>query len=470
MKAARQALRAAWTSAQTIRVRLTLWYVGLLAVILVAFSAFLYVNLDQGLREAQDRALLSQETQALAVLNAQRGTPRLTDPAAQLPADSVLALYSASRGTLLESNTRQPPAVPLGVLRVAAAGMRTFATVDAAGKGWRVLASPVGPTGQLRGVLVVARPEDAVTSALDELEDLLLVAVPGTLLLAVAGGFFLAARALGPIDRITRAAEEVGGHDLSWRIDLPPTNDEVGRLAATFDRMLHRLNEAFRRERQFTADASHELRTPLAMLTSQADVALERPRKASEYREALTNIRQDASRMGHLLSELLVLARADAGHEQLTRELLALHELVSDVAGAMLPLAESRQVGLEVAAADPLFVQGDQTRLTQLVVNLVDNALKYTAPGGRVQVCVKRQGGWAVAQIADTGVGIAPEHLPHLFERFYRVDRSRSRQDGGEGLGLAISLWIAQAHGGTIQVQSTLHQGSTFTVTLPASG
>ena len=173
--------------------------------------------------------------------------------------------------------------------------------------------------------------------------------------------------------------------------------------------------------------------------------------------------------MGRLLNELLVLARADAGHEQLTRERLYLDELVNDVLGAMAPLAEARQVRLAGEVAGPLLVEGDQTRLTQLIVNLVENAIKYTAAGGQVSVTVERQASRAVIRVADTGIGIPAEHLPHVFERFYRVDTSRSRSEGGEGLGLAICWWVAQAHGGSIQVHSTPGKGSTFTVFLPAS-
>jgi len=465
------AVRTAWSFRQAIRVRLTLWYVGLLAVTLIAFSAFLYLNLAQGLREAQDRALLSEAAHMIATLDMQNGQPQFNDASDVLPADSVVALYDATGTKLLGSDTRQPPVAPSNALRQASTGRQTFTSVRASGGiVWRVLATPVRDNGHLVAVLVAARSEESVASALNELLALLLLAVPATLVLAVAGGFFLAARALGPIDRITRAAEEIGAHDLTRRLDLPASHDEVGRLASTFDRMLQRIDEAFRRERQFTADASHELRTPLAMLTSQADVALERPRKAAEYKEALTNIRQDATRMGRLLNQLLTLARADAGHEQLTMERLALDELVKDVVGAMAPLADSRQVRLESRVAGPITVDGDQTRLTQLLVNLLDNALKYTPAGGLVTVAVERQGPAALISIRDTGIGIPPEHLPHVFERFYRADASRSRTEGGEGLGLAIGLWIAQAHGGAITVDSTTGQGSTFIVTIPAHG
>jgi heavy metal sensor kinase len=293
------------------------------------------------------------------------------------------------------------------------------------------------------------------------------LAIPLTLLLAVAVGLFLAGRALDPIDRITRTADQIGAENLSRRLDLPPSADEVGRLAATFDRMLDRLDRAFRRQRQFTADASHELRTPLAMLISQAEVALGRRRTASEYQRVLAGVRDDARRMDQLLGELLTLARADAGQELLMREPLDLGDLTTDVVAAMEPLARARGVELRLGPIEAVEVQGDQTRLTQLLVNLVDNGLKYTPAGGPVTVSVERQDGTAVIQVADGGVGIASEHLPHVFERFYRVDAARSRAEGGAGLGLTIGRWIAEAHGGTIRADSELGRGSTFTVHLP---
>jgi heavy metal sensor kinase len=248
---------------------------------------------------------------------------------------------------------------------------------------------------------------------------------------------------------------------------VPVTPDEVGRLAATFNRMLDRLERSFARQRQFTADASHELRTPLAMLTSEAELALSRERTADEYRQALSSVRSDADRMTRLVNELLLLARAEAGQEQLELEPLALDELAADVVEAMQPLAETRGVRLERGCLEAVRVRGDQSRLTQLLVNLVDNGLKYTPAGGRVTVSVGPEDGQAVLRVADNGPGIAAEHLPHLFERFYRVDKARSRAAGGTGLGLAISRWIVEAHGGQVSVASQTGAGTTFTVQLP---
>ncbi|MHB8618944.1 MAG: sensor histidine kinase [Chloroflexota bacterium] len=471
MKLAARRLGRGWALPRTIRARLTLWYVALLAIILVAFSAFLYLNLSRTLRVAEDQALRADAGQIAASLDIQNGQPRLNDLPIATGSGSVVSLYDARGKRVLGGTGLHEPLAAAGALTRAAAGTPSIGTVNGpAGQTWRVFTRPAIQNGRIVAVLAVARTEEPIQAALNDLLGLLAIAIPLTLLLAVAGGLFLASRALDPIDRVTRAAGEIGARDLSRRLNLPDTPDEVGRLTTTFDGMLDRIEDAFHRERQFTADASHELRTPLSLLTSQAEVTLQRPRKAAEYREALTNIRQDAARMEHLLSELLVLARADAGHEQITREPLHLADLLDDVISTMLPLACSRGVSLRAGDVAAVTAEGDQTRLTQLLVNLIDNGLKYTSAGGSVTVSIGREGDWAAIRVADTGVGIAPEHLPRLFERFYRADKARSRAEGGDGLGLAISQWIAQAHGGRISVESEPRQGSIFTLRLPLDG
>lgn len=456
--------------ASSIRVRLTLWYVALLAVILVAFSGVLYASLARGLREQMDLSLSTEAERLIASLEADNGALHLGEGLENLSLGTVAALYDRTGQRLLAYDPRQPlPAVPQA-LSAAASGRQSFVTAALAdGTQWRVLSTPVTENGVQLAVLQVGRPVAEVDSTLRQLAILLAVAVPLTLLVASAGGMFLAGRALDPIDRITRAAAAIGAEDLSRRLNLPDSHDEVGRLAATFDRMLDRLEQAFRRQRQFTADASHELRTPLAMLASQIDVALERKRTLAQYVDVLHSLRDDAARMSQLVGELLTLARADAGQQLLTREELDLGDLVRSVVPALQPLAAQRGVQLSEQVVPDVSVSGDQMRLTQLLLNLVDNAVRYTPPGAKANVSLAREGAWACLRVEDTGVGIDAEHLPHVFERFYRVDPSRARADGGAGLGLAICHWIVQAHGGDISVASTRGQGSIFTVRLPLS-
>lgn len=463
----RSALRRLIVSIRTIRVRLTLWYVMLLAIILVTFSAFLYLTLAHNLDTELDRSLGAEAQRIIASIDLQDGQPSLNGEFDPQSTGIVVALYSRTGTRLMDTNAR-----PAFLRATAALAQRipsepTLVTVQLTdGTRWRVLTMPVTEDGQVAGVLQVGRSEEEISRALGQLVTLMAIAIPATILLTVAGGLFLAGRALNPIDQITRTAERLGAQDLSQRLNLRGTDDEVGRLAATFDGMLERLDRAFRRQREFTADASHELRTPLASLISQVELALERSRTPAEYRRVLTSVRDDARRMTQLLNDLLTLARADDGNVPLIRETLELGELAKQVVAAMEPLARERGVTLERCAAEPVFVNGDQTRLAHLMINLVDNGLKYTPTGGRVTIRVSRRPGQAIIEVSDTGVGITAEHLPHIFERFYRVDRSRSRSDGGTGLGLSICRWIVEAHGGAITVSSLPGQGTTFTVML----
>lgn len=292
--------------------------------------------------------------------------------------------------------------------------------------------------------------------------------IPLVVVLGVAGGLFLASRALDPIDRIIRTANSIGaGRDLGRRLNLPHTSDELGRLTRTLDGMLERLEEAFQRERQLTTDVAHEIRTPLAAVIIQAEVALSQYREAQDYRHALQAIQSDATRLAVLVDQMLQLARAEAGLEPLTREPVELCELAGEVLNSVRPLSASRGVELELVASQRVWVIGDQVRLTQVLLNLVTNAMQHVEPGGCISVGLSLNGGIAELQVVDTGAGISPEHLPRIFDRFYRADPARQRDQGGAGLGLAIGRWIVEAHGGSIQVQSEVGRGTTFTVRLP---
>ena len=384
----RQVLRDAWDTSRSIRVRLTLWYVVLLGLILVAFSGFLYLNLYRSLHEELDRSLVTEAQRQIATLDF--ANFRFGEGPDNLELGIVAALYDRSGQHVLASDPRQPLPVVVDALARAAQGQQTLVTAQLQGGAeWRVLTTPVVAGGVLIGVLQVARTDSEVVATLQQLALLMALAVPLTLLLASAGGLFLAGRALGPIDRITRAASAIGAEDLSRRLNFAGSRDEVGRLAATFDRMLDRLDRAFRRQRQFTADASHELRTPLTILSSQIDVALEQRRTPEEYEQMLRSLREDTARMSQLLGELLTLARADAGQQLLSREALELGELVRNVVTAMQPLAAQRGVLLTEDVHEQAVVDGDQTRLSQLLLNLVDNGLRYTPSGGSVNVSLE---------------------------------------------------------------------------------
>jgi heavy metal sensor kinase len=434
---------------------------------LLLVSGFLYLSLSRFLYGNLDSQLVADAGGIVNGLDDVQGRVRLGEQVVD-----VTALYDPASGKLLDGNSLLVTGVAgEGRARVRRTGTPDLRTADLGARGeWRVLTRSVTRGGRTVAILQVARPLEPIETVLERLLLLMGASIPPALLLATAGGLFLAGRALMPIDRITRAAERIGAENLSRRLEVPPTRDEVARLAATLNGMIARLDASFARQRQFTADASHELRTPLAIIRSQAEVTLSRARTAREYREALDNIAADADRMSALVGDLLTLARADAGEERLALEPVPLGELVAGVVEQLRPLASARDVALERSGEEsgPI-VRGDQTRLTQLALNVVENAIKYS-PGGRVEVGLSRADGSARLVVSDTGIGIPAEHLPHLFERFYRVDKARSRAEGGSGLGLAICAWIAGAHGGAIQVESVPGGGSVFTVVLPLEG
>lgn len=444
-----------------LRWRLTAWYVLLLAVILGGFSAFIYINMSLSLKKGLDAVLLSQGEQVLSSMDIENGRPRL-DPNLSLLPGTYFAFYDAN-GKIVSTNL---PADLAARMPVAGLAGNQPATVETPGTEWRVLLVPVREQGQQAYWVLVARSEEEAENPLDRLLLFILIAIPLTLVLAAGGGLFLARRALSPIDHIAAKARRISATDLQRRLDLPHGNDEVGHLVATLDEMLDRLDRAFQRQRQFTADASHELRTPLAVIRSQAEAVLQRQHSPGEYRQALEVIRDQTEWMGNLVAKLLILARSDDSQEQLEREPLDLGDLVAGVAAEFQGMAADKGLLLKTRIKDQLRIQGDQTRLTQLLANLVENAIKYT-PAGEVTITLERSGREALLQVQDTGVGIPAEHLPHIFERFYRVDKARSRAEGGFGLGLAICDWIARSHGGRITVASTVGRGTTFKVRLP---
>jgi heavy metal sensor kinase len=312
-------------------------------------------------------------------------------------------------------------------------------------------------------VTLVGHDLEELEEVLERLTLVMLALLPVGLVGAGAGGYALAGRALAPVDQITRAAAAISEQDLSRR--LPASSpDELGRLAATFNRLIERLEGAFDRQRRFTADASHELRTPLSIIQAVTSHKLLRRREPEEYEEALRQIDEAADYMTRLTGHLLMLARADAGQVTLDTERLDLTELLEHVVGQV---EETSGRHIPIHSPGPVPVCGDALRLTELFLNLLENAIKYTPPVGAIGVEVSCDQETAKVVVRDTGIGIPAEHLPHIFERFYRVDRARAREEGGTGLGLAIGRWIVEAHGGTISAVSEPGQGTAMTVTLP---
>jgi signal transduction histidine kinase len=296
----------------------------------------------------------------------------------------------------------------------------------------------------------------------------LMVGVPVTVVVAAGIGYWLASRALDSLQRITRTAAEIEEHDLGRRLGLS-SNDEIGELGRTFDRMLDRLQNAFEQQRRFISDASHQLRTPVAIAQLEVQRVLARPRSTEEYQSTLATIGEEIERMSRLIADLLALARADAGDLSLEPARVDLSDLALEVVERMAPLAQARQVRLEVRELPEVMVSGDRSQLGLLLSNLIDNGLKYTAGVG-THVCVSTgcEGKFGWARVEDDGAGIDSMHLPYVFDRFYRVANSDGEPSSdGHGLGLSIAQAIAGAHGGEVVAETPTVGGARFTLRIP---
>jgi len=455
----------------SIKFRFTIWYLLVLAVLLSALCAGVYFHLSQSLYRRLDHSLEVQSRQ-LSTIPAIYESIRQGELREELGV--IVILYFYYGGQLMELSARDV-SIPLSddLISEAIGGARMFATIKTAeGEGLRLLAVPISfsipgpPPSRHEAALVIACSTKQIDQALDGLVRTFVIAVPLALALAAGGGVFLARRALKPVDKIARTAQEIGESDLSRRINVN-TKDELGRLATTLNDMIGRLDKAFQRQKQFTSDASHDLRTPLAVIEAESSLALQKERPSSHYRQSLEIIAQEAREMSSLIDQLLALARADAGKEQLSFAEVHLGKLITDLSSDVEVLCQEKRLTFRAGGTPDLVVKGDEARLRQLLMNLLDNAIRYTPAPGTVSLSLRREGQMAVIAIGDTGIGIPSEDMPFIFDRFYRVGKSRSHAEGGSGLGLAICRHIAEAHGGKIEVESRVGAGSNFSVWLP---
>jgi signal transduction histidine kinase len=365
----------------------------------------------------------------------------------------------------LSENLRGQP-LPVSTFEEDVSGGRGVTVSTDQGVRLRVLSRPVVLGGRLSGTVQVAQSQAEMDDALTATRRALLFVSISLLLLAAVGGAFLARTALRPIQAITRTTQQITqAQDLGQRIPVVVPNDELGRLTETINGMLARLEELFQTQQRLVADVSHELRTPLTTIQGNLDLLRRGAADDPETRtSALRAIADETTRMRRIVNDLLLLAQADAGL-QLYRQPVEVDTLLLEVYRQAQVMAKG--VAVRLGAEDQALVLGDADRLRQVLLNLVDNALKHSTPGsGEVTLTLRRAAGWVQVGVEDNGAGIAPEDLPHIFERFYRADRSRSHH-GGSGLGLAIAKWVAEAHGGRIEVESRLGRGSTFTLWLP---
>ena len=451
----------------SIRGRLTLWITLAVTIVLTCFAGLVYVMLGHALYEQTDRLLQV----GFGLL---RGDPRVetaTDECLRYWIEEyqehqkLLCVIYRSDGTL----HAWTEGLPKDILPAPPAGEADRWVYDeplsTIGR-QRVMAERMRFGGKEFVVMLLA-PLDAVDHEMDQLRTILLTAGPAALLLSAALAYGLARKALAPVDRIRRSADAITADRLDQRLTVANPDDELGRLAQTINAMIGRLERSFTEIRRFTADASHELRTPLTVLRTEVEVALGKSLTIAEHEQRLGSILEELVRMSRLTDQLLTLSRRDAGVEHFDIAPLDLHSLVAGVVEAMRPLAEVKGVSLQIDGVGSNQMSGDEGRLRQIFINLLDNALKYTSAGGTVTVRLGQRDDFNVVVVEDTGIGIPAEHLPRVFDRFYRVDKARSRSEGGTGLGLSIVQSIVKTHGGAIEISSTFGVGTVCTVMLP---
>jgi heavy metal sensor kinase len=450
--------------ANSLRLRLTAWYVALFSVLFLCFGIFLYNVLARALQSRLDEALASQAATAASLfpdeLMEEKGdAPGAATEVVNEMRGAGVAIFENRRsvaeralelpGGVDPASCGQPVTLPVGH-----GGTRMVCTrVDAGGRVFAIAA---------------AEPLEGIAAELAVVRRVLFFAAPLLILLAALGGYALATRNLAPLRAMAEQARGIGGRNLEKRLEIGDAAEELAALAASFNELLARLDQSFESMRRFVADASHELRTPISVIRGEADVALSQERPAEEYRESLAIVLDESRRLSRLVDDLLNLARADAGRVQLQVREFYFNDLLAECCRSVQALAGARRIRLECRnAGEDVPFRGDEELLRRLVVNLLDNAIRYTPEGGAVTASLEARGREVVVRVADTGVGIAPEAAPHLFERFYRADKARSREAGGFGLGLAIVQWIAESHRGAVALSSRPGAGSTFTVTLP---
>ena len=479
---------------RSLRFKLTLWYVLILGILLISFSSFLYFTLSKSLYRDVDNKLRS-----LAELIAAESASPLSkfgfgniDQALETsfnlkPIGKFIQVLDESGKIGRKSDNLKNVQLPISLtaLKNASKGLMTFETNRFFENApLRIITFPVKESNPINKIVQVAASLEDVEDALNTLFIILMITVPLALMVASLGGQFLANKALKPVDNITQTARMITSQNLNQRIKPPKVKDEISRLTETFNEMISRLDQSFSQVKQFTTDASHELKTPLTILKGEVEVTLRKERTSHEYQQTLRSNLEEINRMSQIVEDLLLLSRADSGELRLNKEEVNLTEILHEVVNQMNMLAQSKNLRIEASNHHgDIQIFGDALRIRELFLNLIENGIKYTEEGGSIHISLNKesplseknlsnrpdrgQAKFVKIIISDTGIGIAQEDQQKIFDRFFRVDKARSREQGGSGLGLSICKWIVEAHQGDIKVESEVGRGSSFIIKLP---
>jgi heavy metal sensor kinase len=451
--------------ALSIRWRLTVWNVVTLALGFLGFGILVYVLLERALYQGIDRSLLTelQELEHKPDVDVAYWIKEAKEH------ENIFCVVFDAKGTVYQ-RTEEMPAEAVQALAQTSKEGKQFSDIKLPILGrYRQLASPVRLKERDLQVVLLANLED-VDRELKQFFGVLITAIPLALALAGGFGYFLARKALAPIKRLHRLTAEITVDRLDRRLPVLNEGDELGQLTQTINAMVARLEKSVSEIRRFTADASHELRTPLTAIRAEAEVALATTMTIPDHRQLLGSILEECERLTRMTEQLLTLAREDASVSRTEGQLVDVNSLLDNTVETIRPVADAKGITLGYDGKGNHQVRGDSSRLRQVFINLLDNAIKYTPSGGRIDICCEGIDGRLRITLRDTGEGIPEEHLPRVFDRFYRVDKGRSRELGGTGLGLSIAQTIVNAHGGKIDLESSPGQGTTCVVTLPLEG
>jgi heavy metal sensor kinase len=458
-----------------IRWRLTIWYGVVLSLILIIFASGIFIYFKNSLQESIDAKIRSiGEVLSSSMTDAHNTSVfgnferYLENVLGKKPKGKFIQIMDSSGRIGAKMSDIEGEALPtsFSALEGAMRGEIVYETIERTKPRLRMITIPILENKKVTSVVQVGTSLEDFDETIRKLLLIMIISIPTSICVTIVVGYFMARKALRPVDQIRRAAVKISSSNLDEKIDITGRKDELSRLAETFNAMINRLKDAFQRINQFSIDVSHELKTPLTILKGETEVALRKEREKHDYQVLLMSNLEEIDRMSCIIDDLLLLSKADTREIKLNVEEVALRDLIIDVCMDMKVVADKKSVALETSELEDIRLKGDELKLRRMLLNIVENGIKYSHVGGKVSVSSYVNDGYAKIDIKDNGIGISEEDIKYIFDRFYRADRSRKRESGS-GLGLSISRWIAEAHKGGIEVKSQPAQGSMFTIKLP---